>query len=518
MSANLVSDWRRALLGGAFVLFWIVIWYWQTAAAMVSIWARSDTFTHCFVVVPIVAWLIWRQRDRLLALEPRPNARILGLIALVGFGWLLGELASVNALTQLALVMLIALAVMAVFGLRVASAIAFPLAFLFFAVPIGEFVMPLLMEWTASFTVIGLRLTGVPVYQEGLQFVIPSGTWSVVEACSGVRYLIASLTVGTLFAYLNYQSFRRRIVFIAFSIAVPIAANWMRAYMIVMLGHLSGNKIAAGVDHLIYGWLFFGVVMLLMFIVGTRWSEDQPALATSGVVRLSSGALTTNGRFGGVLLSVAILTALPQAGMWMLEHGDRARADLAIAPISLDAAAGWRELPERIADWRPAFENPSAELQTSFTHDGRVVGLYLGYYRNQDFGRKLVSSTNVLVKSKDPEWALVGKAGRDIRYNQQPVTVVTAELRGTAQTVGAGGERLSAWQWYWINGYLTASDYRAKAYTALSRLLGQGDDSAVIILYAPKDQPGGGEGALEAFSVAAGAAIEDALQKTRQQR
>ena len=70
--------------------------------------------------------------------------------------------------------------------------------------------------------------------------------------------IIASLTVGTLFAYLSYRSLNRRLIFVGVAFAVPVIANWMRAYMIVMIGHLSGNKLAVGVDHLIYGWVFFG--------------------------------------------------------------------------------------------------------------------------------------------------------------------------------------------------------------------------------------------------------------------
>ena len=85
-------------------------------------------------------------------------------------------------------------------GLEVARTIAFPLAFTLMAVPIGEFLLPNLMNQTADFTVAALRLTGVPVYREGLYFTVPTGRWSVVEACSGLRYLIASLTLGLLFA------------------------------------------------------------------------------------------------------------------------------------------------------------------------------------------------------------------------------------------------------------------------------------------------------------------------------
>ena len=59
---------------------------------------------------------------------------------------------------------------------------------------------------------------------------------------------------------------------------MPIVANWLRAYMIVMIGHLSNNKLAVGVDHIIYGWVFFGLVMLLLFWVGSFWQESPRPL------------------------------------------------------------------------------------------------------------------------------------------------------------------------------------------------------------------------------------------------
>jgi len=147
--------------------------------------------------------------------------------------------------------------------------------------------VPTLIDWTADFTIGALRLSGVPVYREGNHFIIPSGWWSVVEACSGVRYIIASSMVGTMFAAIAYRSPRRRAWFVLASILVPVVANWLRAYMIVMLGHLSNNRLAVGVDHVIYGWFFFGLVMLLLFWIGSRWQEnlpDQPTALREGPV------------------------------------------------------------------------------------------------------------------------------------------------------------------------------------------------------------------------------------------
>ena len=115
----------------------------------------------------------------------------------------------------------------------------------------------------------------MPIFREGNFLTIPSGTWSIVEACSGLRYLIASFMVGSLFAYLSYRSPIRRAAFVAASLAVPIVANWVRAYMIIMLGHLTSNRLAVGADHLIYGWVFFGVVMVLLFWIGAKWREDD---------------------------------------------------------------------------------------------------------------------------------------------------------------------------------------------------------------------------------------------------
>jgi exosortase A len=499
-----VRGWRLALPALLLCLAWILFWYRDTAIAMVTIWARSGTFAHAFLVPPISLWLIWRQRHALATLSPRASLPVLILLALAGFIWLLGDLAAVNAVTQLALVSLLVLAVPAVLGMRVAAAMMFPLAFLFFAVPIGEFVMPQMMVWTADFTVRALTLSGIPVYREGLQFVIPSGNWSVVEACSGVRYLIASVTVGTLYAYLSYRSLGRRLIFVGVSILVPIVANWMRAYMIVMLGHLSGNKLAVGVDHLIYGWVFFGVVILLMFMIGARWAEDPDADECVANIRPDTGVPQTSGRVWVAAALLAVVTVLPHAWHSIIERNETSRAG-ALPSLALPAPPGWVAADSRVIGWRPAFANPTAELRTEFVQGERRVGVFIGYYRQQDYEHKLVSSTNTLVLSTDPDWAGVASGSRSASVGEQSLAVRTAELRG------ASGQRLAVWQWYWLNGRLTTSDYVAKVWTAFGRLMGQGDDSAVVILYAPNDSPGGGEAALEAFAKAAGTTIEAAL-------
>ena len=420
----------------------------------------------------------------------------------------MGELTAVNALTQFTFVLILLLAIVSTLGFPISRRIAFPLGFLLFCVPVGDFMVPTLMEWTAWFTVLALRVTGIPAYQEGMQFIIPSGKWSVVEACSGIRYVIASVTVGTLFAYLNYVSLRRRLIFIGISVIVPVIANWLRAYIIVMLGHLSGNKVAAGVDHLIYGWLFFGIVIAIMFIIGARWSEVPPATKPVPMPHIILHSATPAVRAWIATVGIALAAAAGPLGFVAIDQTERA-AEPSLAGLTLPA--GWSEA-EPFTNWKPAYVNASVERQATYALEDKPVGLYVGYYRNQDYQRKLVTSTNVLVASSDPAWLVVSGEREEVILDGMPLGVRTAELLRT----DAAGQRLVVWQWYWIDGKLTASDIEAKLLTAIARLRGRGDDSAVIILYAPHQESA--TDSLPAFAMQVIGPINQMLDATREAR
>jgi exosortase A len=471
---------RRVALLGALALVPAVIFAWhaQTFMAMARTWWRTETYAHGLLVLPMFGYLVWRVRDRLAAAPVRPYAPALAGVALAGFIWLLGDLSATIGVQQFGMVAMVPLAVCAVLGRSVVRIIAFPLAFLFFAIPFGGFMLPWLMEMTADFTVSALRLSGVPVYREGMSFLIPSGAWSVVEACSGLRYLIASFMVGTLYAYLTYRSPRRRLLFIGLSLVVPLVANWLRAYLIVMLGHLSDNRLAAGVDHLIYGWVFFGMVMLAMYWIGAKWREDLNDVPPPRAP-LSDGAtvpwLPRRSAAVALLALLAVVVWKPAA--------QALDAQAASGPVVLQPlvpAAGWTLAERPLVEWTPStLDTPTAALTQAFRREGDTVVLHIAYYRNQSETSEAVRGEGELTGNNDLQWKRTGVRNINVRIAGQDASALRAENIGPR-------DRLIAWRWYWVGGRMTANPYAAKAYLAWSALRGHGDDSAAVVLYTRK--------------------------------
>jgi len=477
------SLWRSALAALGLLQLAILLLYRDTFAAMATIWSRSDTFAHAWLVPPIVLWLAWRRRDVLAGIAPSPAPWLILPMIAVAAVWLMGDMAGINALTQLCVTALLVLAVPGVLGLAVARQLAFPLAFLFFMVPIGEFLLPVMMEATADFTVAALSLSGVPVYREGLQFIIPTGAWSVVEACSGVRYLIASFMVGTLFAYLNYHSAWRRWVFVVVAILVPVLANWLRAYMIVMLGHLSGNKLAVGVDHLVYGWVFFGVVIGLMFFVGARWSEPYRDAESSNLPPAQPlNAMAANKAWVVSILAVAAV-ALPQAAAWQLAHQGVSGSVV----LNLRELEGARGVEGQEPLLKPSFPGALAQATRTYAFSTGNVTVHVAYFRRQGYGAKMVSSENVLFRTDDQIWNRLSAGNITTDLADRSIQLRTAELIGSVANGTSGRRRLDVRQTYWTGGRFTASDHWAAVLGVVGRLSGRGDDGAVITIYTEGD-------------------------------
>jgi exosortase A len=269
-----LSEWRRVGPSLAFGLILLGVLFNHEVVAAVQTWNASTAYNHCFLVIPISLYLLWDRRQDFtgIPVRPLPAALLAGFpIAVV---WLLAERLGIMEGRQLAAVAFAQILFLAVLGSRLWWAMAGPLLYLFFLVPFGEFLTPQLQDVTTFFVRHGLEVIGIPAYIDGYVIEIPQGTFFIAEACAGLRFLIASIAFGCLYALMMYRSPMRRGLFILVSIIVPIIANGFRAIGIVTLGYILGSAQAAAADHVIYGWIFFSLVILLLIALGLPFRQD----------------------------------------------------------------------------------------------------------------------------------------------------------------------------------------------------------------------------------------------------
>lgn len=468
--AVISAHWKRQ--GGLLGIFLLLlfVFYYPSYSSMVAIWARSETFTHGFIIVPICAWLIWRIRKQIGITLPQTNYLGIPLLLLLGFLWLVANYVGVLAIEQLSATLMIPVLVFTLLGWRVTSVMIFPLLYILFAVPLGEELTPTLINLTADFTVALINLVGIPVYREGTYFQLPTGNWSVVAACSGISYLIASMTLGTLYAYLNYQGPLKRTIFIIASIVVPIIANSLRAFMIVMIGHFSDMQLATGVDHLIYGWVFFGVVIGIMFYIGSFWRDDVNAPLHG--VEWAVGNVDSASLAHKMAIAVTCLTLV----VWPIKiYLEQEAQDFSnVAKISISIPTGWTETPTAPTSWKPAYHSLDSESQISYRdNEGNEVMLFIGYYAQQRQGAELGNYDNVLVTEGDEVWrSIEGKK----------LTLTSASIEAPTAVIEGNSKRYLTTYFFYVDGQWVTNKYKTKLIQAKARLLSGRSDGAIIAI------------------------------------
>ncbi|MCF6337448.1 MAG: exosortase A [Gammaproteobacteria bacterium] len=469
------DQWRHALI--SFGLLWLValVLYWETAASIVAIWIRSETYAHGFLIVPISIYLVWQRRKQLRQMVPVPNLMVLPVLAVFLLLWLAAWVAEVQLIQQLVFVSLIPILVVLLFGNAVARAMMFPLGYLIFAVPFGEFLVAPLQDQTAWFAVQALILSGIPVYWEGLYLTIPGGHFVVAEGCSGIRYLIASIALSSIYAYMTYRSYWKRTGFILLGIIVPIVANGIRAYGIVMIAYLSDMRIATGVDHILYGWVFFGIVMLLLFWFGSFWREE-PMDDSSVLKKPQADTVVPSSNHYRLIIASAFAVIFLASGTYA---SSLLSASSAITGqevrFELPKSSGVWTGPVASDDtWQPSYTGADKTVYRQYQHQAETVYFYVAYYGNQDNGKELVGSLNRVYDQE--QW-------RRVQDNSVAVTMPSGKRVSVAETdIRSADKRRIVWHWYNINGAVTANRVMAKMLESWERLRNHKVDAMLVVV------------------------------------
>jgi len=254
----------------AFVVILGVL-YWGIARDLVSQWWNDDNYSHGFLVPVFSGFLVWQRRAQLAAVVP--NGSWLGFpVLLAGVGMLiLGEIGAENFLGRSSLIVILAGLILFHFGTAFFRLLAFPLAFLFFMVPLPATIFYAvaspLQSLAARNAASLLDLLGVPVLLDGNVIHLSQISLGVTEACSGIRSLISLLALAVAWAALTIPGIWGKTLLVASTVPITVAANAGRVVATGLVGQWFGVQYARGFFHTFSGWIIFLLAFVGLLVV-----------------------------------------------------------------------------------------------------------------------------------------------------------------------------------------------------------------------------------------------------------
>ncbi|MFT6896512.1 MAG: exosortase A [Paraglaciecola sp.] len=461
----------KAVIFGLVVIvcIWSVV-FWQGLITAIDIWIMSDIFNHCLFVLPAVGFFIYLKRPQLAPYEIVPNYWL--LLPCIGslLLYAIGLSGGVQLFMHVATFTFLPLSIWLFLGNKLAAKITFPLFFILFCIPIGEELIPTLQQITADMSVVMLNWSGVPIFRTGLYIEIPEGRFLVAEACSGISFFIASIVIGSLYAYLNIQSATRKILFMTIAILFPVLANAIRVFGIILTGHLTNMEHAVGADHLIYGWIFFSFVIICLIAIGELIREKTADLKVETVTTGSGKSLPPKVLFTPV--GILLILTLSFAAWYQVILTQLAPVT---APHKINRVAMFEPTTagQLAANWSPEFKNAYDAEQGTFTHKNKLIDMYVAWYPKGE--GELISSLN--------RFYLEGSWTLDSRDNFTGPQGLTFAIE---QIVNSQSRRLLT-HWYVVDGKVLTDKKMAKLYEIYRIMRGDHIGSGIIILSKQSD-------------------------------
>jgi len=459
--------WHFSGTSIAALLLLTFLFYQQTVLYLIGLWNQLEIgeYAHGYLVLAISGYLIFNNRQRLAKLTPSVEYRaLLGVIA-ASMLWLIAALVDVQMLQTVSLLFLILALVWTVLGNQIIRELAFPILFIAFAIPIWFPLSPILQNLAADGVFSAIRILNIPAFRQDNMIILPAGTLSVEEACSGLRYLLAALTLGTLYAYMNYLSLRARLIVVLIAAGSAVLANILRVFIVVYLAYTTDMQHSLVHDHLYLGWyLFAGLVTILLFL-DAYLQKGQPLLELNeSKTKSEMPPIVYNKNLPyHLIVTIGCSLLLALAPGIVYQSNTPSTADpVNMAPTLPSQAGFWSESPIIDDDWMPVYHGAINQKQF-YQKDNNKLNFYMGYYPVQKQGAELINDLNSISNRK--VWQTTYPRARQLSITNHSVLEQLLDNNAKKQKL--------VWYWYNVAGNVTTNKYEAKFLQVLGLLTGK---------------------------------------------
>ena len=367
-----------------------------------------------------------------------------------------------------------------------------------------------------------LHLSGMSAFREGNVIDLGFTQLQVVDACSGLRYVIPLMILGLLLAYFFRAAFWKRAVVFISTVPLAILTNAMRIAITGVLYKYWGASVAQGFFHGVSAWFIFlfsfaillvEIVVLKRIFPGGKTAQNSDELAQSSKLPseidnsfhgagIAHGTKNQDDPLDGNPIQPPASSLRPKAqrgfaaffdphflvavillGLtWALSQGVEFREKIPIKrsltqfPLQMGEWTGSRQIMEQaFVDTLDLSDYTVVDYKNA---QGKAVNFYIAYYESQRKGESIHTPATCL-----PGGGWIFKQAGAVTipmpgYNQDFMRVNRAFMHKS-------GYKQLSYYWFPQRGRILTNAYQLKIFAFWDALTKHRTDGALVRLITP---------------------------------
>ncbi len=236
----------------------------STFAGLYSRWIRWDeSLSHGLLVAGIFVYFLYRS----LPWQTSLNSKLLNSLLLAALGcascaWFVFQLSNIYIFEQLLLLVLFTLLLASTCGLKAVLSHRLLLFLPIFIIPVWDQLNEPLVNLSGFMVGKMVQAINMPAVIEGNSIFIPFGHIVIADGCSGLRYFEIALALAYIISLLNHYNEKQLLPTLVVAAVLGLFANWIRIFVLVIIGYQSKMQSSLMSDHEYFGWALFGAMCL----------------------------------------------------------------------------------------------------------------------------------------------------------------------------------------------------------------------------------------------------------------
>lgn len=378
VKSKIVAPESVLLIRICFCFISVLLIFHTTVRDLVERWMMFDeSMGHGFLVLAICLYLSYISRAwRYSGTDDSFNRAGLPLF-FCSIIWGLANIAGINIIEFLILPLILLFSLALFTGLHVTGKLLIPVAFIYFAIPVWDYLNNDLVDLTAYVVQSLVRHTEITAFIEGNSIFLPFGEILIASGCSGLRYFIVALFLSSFCGYMYFSKTSHRLLLIMMGAVLALLANWLRVFIIILIAHYSEMQSSLVKEHETLGWIVFMIFMCPLFILNYRYGKER---ITEGIVSSDSSNQKKKGLYISGLLFALCISVGP-----ILSYKSRSAivgGEERSPVVSNHDSENWVVLmnDDRRKGWEPQISRESQRIHKVFEKNGNRVDLVIASY------------------------------------------------------------------------------------------------------------------------------------------